>query len=428
MTVTATRAPQHLRVALPGVIVAVSWSGFWLYLGALDLLGIQTRTVYSVLIYGTIALALAAVISMRRDLLIQRLQRSSPIARVWLASASLLALMFAYGALVTGHGPLAHRLLGVFVVSTIPTTIAVAALSWRDLAHVRAALVILGLLFVVINLFASRHGAPLVGRFSPIENLDPISASLISVVACIAALTYRFKSVRATSAQAAACFAFAAAAMLNGSRGPIVALIVAVVFAVLFDRRLTMIALAAAIAVGIVVGSKLEVALIGQPPALTSLANEARSPNKPQQPKETSVAISSLHIRQEWLSSAIRKIPQRPVLGHGIGTLVDDTPEAAAMGIKGELVYPHNDAVEAFYSLGAVGGILFALVVGLPLIALWRNRRVLNLPLLRFVPVLFVFALAECNFSGEIGTDVILWSLAAFAIVALDHPAGVPEA
>lgn len=422
MTVSATRAPEHLRVALPGVVVAISWSGFWLYLGALDLLGIQTRTAYTVIAYGVVALALTAIIWLRRDLLKERLLGSSTITRVWIGSASLLALLFAFGALVTGHGSLAHRLLGVFVVSTIPTTIAVAALSWRDLAQVRAALVGLGLFFVVINLFASRHGAPLVGRFSPIANLDPISASLTSVVACIAALTYRFESARATSAQAAACFAFAAAAMLNGARGPIVALIVAVLFAVLFDRRLTMVALGAAIALGIIVGSKLEVALIGQPPALTSLANEARNPNKPQQPKETSIAISSLHIRQEWLSSAIRKIPERPLLGHGIGTLVDDTPEAAAMGIKGELVYPHNDVVEAFFSLGAAGGILFGLVVALPLIALWRNRTKLNQSVLRFAPVLFVFALAECNFSGEIGTDVILWSLAAFAIVAIDHP------
>jgi hypothetical protein len=423
---SSASATPHVSLGFPGAIIAVSWSGFWLYLGALDLLGVRTRTAYSVVAYALIAAGLTALIWARRSLLVERIRRSSPVGLVWLVTGSLLALTFAYGALITGHGPLAHRLLGVFVISTIPATVAVAALSRRDLAQVRTALVGIALVFTLINLIASRHGAPPGERFSPIANLDPISASLISDIGCVAALTFHFGSARAIAAQASVCFALAASAMLNGSRGPVAALIVAVAFLLLIERRRATIALALSIALGIAAGSRVEIVLIGQPPALTSLVNEAHGPSKAQQPKTTSIPISSLHIRREWLDSAIHKFPEKPLFGHGIGTLVDNTPEAAAMGVKGELVYPHNDAVEALYSLGIVGGLLFALLVLLPAVSLWRNRTLLKLPLPKFVLVLFVFAFAECNFSGEIGTDAILWSVGAFAVLALDKPEPEP--
>jgi O-antigen ligase len=280
----------------------------------------------------------------------------------------------------------------------------VASLSVRDLSDVRLVLVFLGLLFAAVNLIATRHGASPGGRFSPVASLDPISASLVSVIACLAALTYRFASLRATFLQTCVCLTLAVSAMLNGGRGPVVALIVATAGLLAFKRRPATILVVAALAVGLAVGHAVRTPLIGE----HSNRSQASSRSQP---------ISSLSIRREWLSSALRKFPDKPALGHGVGMLVDNTPEAAVMGVKGQLVYPHNDAVESLYSLGIVGGVLFALLVGLPVVAWWQNRARLSQSLPLFALLLFVFAFAECNFSGEIGTDQILWSVAAFAVL-----------
>jgi O-antigen ligase len=407
----------------PGTIVALSWSGFWLYLGGLSLLGIHTRTAYTVVAYAAIACALGLFAWSRRALLVQRLRRSDSIGRVWLAAATLLAISFAVGSLVTGHGPLPHRLLGVLVIATIPTAIAIAAFRRRDFEETQAALVVLGIVFTTVDLIASRHGAPASGRFSPIRDLDPISASLIGAVACIAAVAYRPATSRARLAQAAVCLYLAAGSAVNGSRGPAVALIFAILVLVAIEHSRRIVALGAAVALGLFAGSVVEQYAIGQPPPLASLVHETTSPNKPQQPDVTSVPLSSMSIRRQWLMSALRQVPDKPLLGHGVGMLVDNTPEAAAMGIKGERVYPHNDAVEAAFSLGIPGTIFFAAFLLLPLLAFWRRRTELNRSLTPFVLGLFSFAFAESNFSGEIGTDVILWSTALYAVFLLAEPA-----
>ncbi|MFL5955208.1 MAG: O-antigen ligase family protein [Gaiellaceae bacterium] len=406
-------------IRFPGAVVALSWTGFWLYLGALDLLGVHTRTVYTVGAYGAVAIGLGLFVWSRRDVLRRRAASAPRGTRIWAAVAALLAAAFVIGAAVVGDGPLAHRLLGVFLISTIPAAIAAASMTRRDLEEARAALVVIGLGFVAVNLIAARHGAPPVGRFSPIASLDPITASLVSTIGCVAALTYRPRSRLGVVLQAVVASVLAAGAMINGSRGPVVALIGVVILALVLHRRAAMFVVGLAVVVGIAVGSKLEVNLIGQPPALSSLAHETRHPARPEQPSVTSVPISSLHIRREWFMSALRQIPDKPIVGHGVGMLVDDTPEATAMDIKGTLVYPHNDVIEAFYSLGVVGGLLFVAFAALPIAILWQHRRRNEEPEMLFATLLFAFAFLQGNFSGEIGTDVILWSTAAFAVVAL---------
>jgi hypothetical protein len=396
---------RSILPTLPGAIVAVSWSGFWLYLGVLDLLGIETRSALTAAFDVAIALGLAVTIWLRRATLVRRLRASTTIARIWLVTALAFAALFAYGVLVTGHGPLAHRLLGVFAISTIPTVIALAGFSLQDLRYLRAGLVVLGIAFLVINLVASRHGAQPGGRFSPIAHLDPISASLVSVIGCLAAFTYQAHRGMERVAQAAVCFLLAAGSMLNGARGPIVALSVAALVLVVRNRRLITVVAALAIATGIVSGSKLEAIVIGQlVPARTNTQS-----------------ASSFHIRHEWISSSLHQVRRRPILGNGIGTLVDETPEAKAMGVEGQLVYPHNDAVESVYSLGVVGGVLYAVLIGIPIVVLWRRRSGVDKSLGHFITAVFIFAFIESNFSGELGTDLMLWSVAAFTVVAFDQ-------
>ena len=127
--VTATRTSARMKTALPGLIVGVSWSGFWLYLAGLDLLGVRTRTAYSVAAYALIAAGLGWVAWTRRETLTARLSSPSRRGLIWVvAGERFFQVLFAYGALVNAHGSLAHRLFGVFVISTIPVTVAVVSL------------------------------------------------------------------------------------------------------------------------------------------------------------------------------------------------------------------------------------------------------------------------------------------------------------
>jgi O-antigen ligase len=201
---------------------------------------------------------------------------------------------------------------------------------------------------------------------------------------------------------------------LNGARGPLLAL-GAGILAVLATRRQAALFVVAAAVVGIAVGTKLEAAALGKPSAIGSLVNASPQSH----PSASAAPISSIHIRKEWIRSALGQFPDRPIFGHGVGVLVDNTPEAARMGVKGQLIYPHNDLVEAAYSLGVVGLALFAVFTVVPLAVLWRHRRRLDDPISSFCFVIFAFALVESNFSGEIGTDVLLWSTSCLVVLTL---------
>jgi hypothetical protein len=405
--VAAAAAIVAIVVRRPATLLAISLNGFWLYLGALDLLDVSPRRSLTAAAYAVEGIALVAFIGARRTVLRRRLARAARAARVWLGAAVLLTAWFLANGVLLSHGPLAHRLLGVFVSTTVPTAVAFGAATRRDLDDARGGLVTLGLLFVLVEVIALRHGLGSNARFSPIAELDPVSAAGYAGLATVAAVTYRARTSWEQLAQACACAVLAFGAALPSGRGPLLALAVAVAVVLVARRSKTALYVATAVVAGTFVGL-LAAPKAGAPGGSTGPGAATSAPG-----------ISSFHIRREWLSKSLRAIPDRPVFGHGIGMLVDDTPEATRMGVAGQRVYPHNDAVEAAYSLGALGLVLFAVVVLVPaalLIMRWRlreNRFVL------FTLGLFVYAFAESNFSGEIGTDVALWSAAALTVLVM---------
>jgi hypothetical protein len=407
----------------PGAVLALSWSGFWLYLGALDALDVASRSAFTALVYTAIAVALGVFTWSRRATLRERLLQLTPPARWWLAVAGALAAWFLLIGATISHGPLAHRLVGLFVISTIPTLVAVAAASRRDLEQARAALVILGIVFLLVGALVALQADGGVLRFSPIDELDPISAALIPALACAAAATYRPRTGRGLIEQLTVCALLAAGTAVPHARGPLLTLVVTVVVIGLVSRSRQALAAVAAVATGVLVGL-----VVAQ--NVSSGLNVLGNPVGPNGGSGSSnfEPISSFSIRKQWMREAVRRAPDRPVFGHGVGMFVDRTPEAGRMGVAGQRVYPHNDIVESAYSLGAAGFVLFLAFLVIPVFVLMTRLRARSESLRVFAVGLFTFAFVESNFSGEIGTDVVLWSSAAIVVlVLLAPPAPDPE-
>jgi hypothetical protein len=405
-----------LLVRSPGAVIAVSWSGFWLYLAALDVLDIAPRSAFTALAYAAIALGLGVFTWSRRATLIERLRHLGRWARWWLGVTGALAAWFVLIGITISDGPLAHRLLGLFVISTIPTMVAAVAATPRDLEDARSGLVVLGLTFLIVDAVVALHSGDDAVRFSPVAELDPINAALIPAWGCVAAATYRFRTRRGLWIQLAVCVVLAAGTALPHARGPVLTLGLAIVFvAALRASRNSLAALAAVaagIALGLVAAQKLSTGLdvLGSPIGAGSPGSGPSAPSEP---------ISSFSIRRQWIRSAIEQAPDRPLFGHGIGMFVDRTPEAGRMGVAGQRVYPHNDIVESAYSLGLVGLLLFAAFIAITVVVGARRRARGSESLVVFALGLFAFAFLESNFSGEIGSDVVLWSSAAVVVLGL---------
>jgi O-antigen ligase len=214
--------------------------------------------------------------------------------------------------------------------------------------------------------------------------------------------------------QSVLCALLAAGTAVPHARGPLLTLVLTVVVVGFARRSRQALATVAAVAVGVALGL-LVAATVSTGLTLLGTPTGAAGPGG----GETSTPISSFSIRKQWMRQAVRQAPDRPVFGHGIGMFVDRTPEAGRMGVAGQRVYPHNDIVESAYSLGAIGFVLFIAFLAIPVFVLVTRRGARAEPLHVFAVGLFAFAFLESNFSGEIGTDVVLWSSAAIIVLVL---------
>jgi O-antigen ligase len=266
-------------------------------------------------------------------------------------------------------------------------------------------------------------------RFSPLETLDPISAALVPAYGALATVTLSPGTAGRRRAALALSGVLCAAALLPGTRGPVLALVVAVAVVMISalsrssSRRRFQSAATFAAIVGLVVGGVLSETFVDTKvnSVVSAFGVGADGTDGADGSADGPAQISSLSIRRQWLEQAIRAVPDKPIQGHGVAGLVDDTPEAHRMGVAGQKVYPHSDLVEAAYSLGLLGLLPFLVLVLVPaglLVGLWRRTSTFP-PVL--IVALFAAAFMMANTSGEIGSDVILWSSAALAVVAADR-------
>jgi O-antigen ligase len=407
---TERSAAEPLTSGVAGPLLGISLNGFFLYLGALRLVDVAPRTPITGVYYGLLGFAIAVVVWDHRARLVSRVRAGAVTAAVFGAASATLAVWFLASAAFLSDGTSASRLLAAQLVFwTIPTALLALSLSRRQLEGALFTIAALGLLFVAIDAVALVADAGALGdRFSPIPKLDPIRAALIPALGALAVLSVRPRNRALEHARPAAIFLLTAFAVVPGSRGPLAALAVGGAVAIALAWRSTGPRVLVALALGAALGAVLA-ATTGTSRHLTSELEG--SPRAGEQ-----APISSLKIRERLIRKALRAAVERPLAGNGVGTLVDDTPEAYRMGIAGRRTYPHNTFVEALYSLGVPGLVLFVAALAAAVAALVRLARRARDALAVFAVAFFAFAFVNSNLTGEIGADAPLWTASALAI------------
>jgi len=391
--------------------LAVSLNGFFLYLGVLDIVGVEPRTSLTVGYYAALGALMLWLAWRARAVLVARLRAPGRTVIVYVAAGVLLATWFLLNVALFSDGTLPKRLAALLILWTLPSALLFASLARADLERLAGAVTALGLVFVAAEALAlARLAGDEVRRFSPVAALDAISAAQVPALGAVACLALRPVTRRGRLTQGVALTLLVAGAVVPGSRGPLLALVVASAAVAVLAWRTRLRLLVPCLVLGLAGGWALASA-VGTTYYLTYSTPGFGAYGGPGGP------ISTLSIRRQWWRDAIESFPDEPLTGHGVAMFVDDTPEARRMGVAGRRTYPHNSLVEAGYSLGLLGLLPFVLIVAIPCWAFVRMRAgPARNPDALFLLSLFLFAFVASNLSGEIGADALLWSSGALAV------------
>jgi hypothetical protein len=408
----------------PGWLVALAVVGNFVYLGALELGGRAPHSALTGMYDAVLGALLLAFAWTRRERIARRL-RALP-ARVWAAAAAFLGCWLVASVALLEHGPNARRFAALMVVLTAPAALAAFGAEREILMDVRRALVALGLILAAVSYLALALGrGPADGRFVPIKRYDPISPAIVVMLGMAVALATLPATRRERLRTGAAVAVLGATSVLYGTRGPVLAGAVALAVILVFAGWRIIPFAAASLTVAVL--GAVVVSQFGPVHYYAHLFDSLRSESSqaPAQQAGSGGAaggaggrppISSIHLRREWISQALHEFPDKVVFGHGVTMLVDEAPESKRMGLGGEKIWPHNDFAEAAHALGLLGLLPFLLLVGVPAVALLRLRRWTDRRRACVLAGIFAFAFAESNFSGEIGSDTLLWASAAFVV------------
>jgi O-antigen ligase len=410
-------------------MLAVTLNGFWVYLGLLDVVGVEPFAALTGAYYLAVALALLISVWLHRRLVGQRLLERGRLCLIWAVAAGSLAVWLLTSAVFRSHGPVARDAALLLVLASLPSALAVMGLDLASLHRFAVGVTALGLGLAAVDasVLLLDHGRAV--RFSPISELNPISAAQTTAFGAVACLALRPSSWRGRALQTAATAALVAATVVPAGRGPLVGLVLALFVIAIVVRRLLPIVVVAAVVglfVGVLVGgavgssSYLRADVPGVPGG-----SEGPSQGSADSPAATPAVspISSAAIREYLLRKSLRAVPKAPVLGHGIGSLIDDSPEAQRMIAAGSLdvrdtrTYPHNIVVEAAYSLGLLGLVPLLVCIGAAGIALVRSTLGAS-GASSTVLVLGVCAVASVgsSLSGELGMDAYVWIALALPV------------
>ncbi|GEM_PF-1079360 len=124
--------------------------------------------------------------------------------------------------------------------------------------------------------------------------------------------------------------------------------------------------------------------------------------------------------RKEFLLSAVEMAREKPLLGHGLGTFAYGYPRFAQIDLPTSVNHAHNDWAE----FAAEGGILFTLLLLLPLVGI--SRRILQNPWSIGCAVLAVHAVVDFPFARP---GVVGWYFAILGMLyatSEEQPASKP--
>jgi hypothetical protein len=338
----------------PALLLALALNGFFVYLALCDLSGQPRATTAYYVVLGA-ALLLATFRGRAR--LFERITTRDSIGRIWLGAAGLLVVWFVVnGLLYRAGGHAAAVILGEFLAVTVPSVLLALTLDRVALREFLVGVVVLGCAFAVADAITLATGAPLVlGRFTPVATVDPITAGLVPAFAVAALVGLDAGEGRVRLLRGALLTLLVAAAVVPGSRGPAitVSIVLLAALACQWRQRVVVICAAAlmggALAVGIAewVGSSgyLFQGTGDNAPAVThvsvpSTGSAASSTARPGHtaPPGLTAPLSTIRIRWYWMKTALAAVPDKPLVGHGLVTLPDESPAAHEMGVAGQLV------------------------------------------------------------------------------------------
>lgn len=428
---------ESVTFALPPLVLALSLSGFWLYLGALELAGVEPRSALTAGYYLLLGSGLVAAALTGRDTIRRRLSTPSRLPLVWSLTAGALVLWFLANVALLSSGTAARDAAALLVLSSAPSALVILSLSRAQIRVAAGALVLLALGLSAVSLVVLITNSTPSVRFSPIDELDPISTARFIGLGAIVLMAWRFGTRRAQLAQGSGVALLIALTILPASRGALLALVAGVVAVAAILRERLWPILLPAVVMGFILGALGSFSIgsdyyytadvpgvtgvtghTGPPEDGVDFTGEAIAPGSldGQQP------ISSLAIRRYLVTKALKKTPDHPIFGHGVGMLVDDSPDTLRMVRAGRLqqgtrTHPHNVLVESLYSLGALG---FGLFVTLLIASAVALIRVLKGGKERFVALLALALAAvsavNASVSGEIGSDAYLWIALALPV------------
>ncbi len=354
-----------------------------------------------------------------------------------MAAAVVLSAWFLVNVALLSSGVAARDAAALLVLSSLPSALVALSLTQPQLRILAGAWVALALGLFLVSFVTLVARPTESGRFSPIDELDPITAAHISALGAIVLLIARFEDRRTRLAQAGGVALLVAVSVMPASRGALVALVVAIATVAVALRSRMLPLLLPAVLVGFVLGGA-GANVVGADyyysidiPGLEGRVappSEGEDFTGERTSTQRGTPISSLAIRRYLWSKALRDSADRPIFGHGVGMLVDDSPETLRMVRAGRVdegvrTYPHNVLIESVYSLGILGLGLFLTLSILSIVAL---AKVLRRGAKRFGSLLVLgfaaFAAVNELVSGEIGSDASLWIAMALPVALYaDH-------
>ena len=441
---TSTRSVPRRNLAgfaLPPLLLAMSLSGLWVYLGTLDLAGVAPRSVLTGGYYFVLGSGLAAAAWAGRDTIRRRLSTQSRVPLVWLVAAGALALWFLANVALLSSGTVARDAAALLVLSSAPSALAVLSLSRAQLRVAAGAVVGLALGLAAVGLAVLLTGSEPSARFSPIDELDPITTAHVTAMGAVVLLAWRFATQRAQLAQGVGVAVLTGLTILPASRGALLALFAGLVAVGLVLRKRFFPILLPAVIIGLTAGAiastvtgadyYLGIDVPGfeiEPPEHVVDFTGEEAPTGLVAGQEP---ISSLAIRRYLMRKALEDVPDRPLFGHGVGMLLNDSPDALRMVRSGSVkqltrTHPHNVLVESLYSLGVLGFTLFVALVGTSAVALLRVLKSGRERLLALVALaLAALTAVNASVSGEIGSDAYLWVALALPVALYADEASV---
>ena len=413
------------------MLLAVVLSGFWLYLGTLELVGIEPRTALTGGYYSLLAAGLVLSAWAGRETIQRRLSTTSRLPRAWVVTAVALAAWFLASVALLSSGAVARDAAALLVLSSLPSALLVLSLTRQQLRILARALVALALGLLLVSFVTLLTQPSQSGRFSPIDELDPITTAHISALGAIVLLIGTFEERWARLAQAVGVALLIALSVMPASRSALMALVVAIATIAVALRSRMLPLLLPAVLVGFVLGGA-GASAVGADYYFSidipGLEGRVAPPSEAEHFTGERVAplqgppVSSLGVRRYLWSKALRESVDEPILGHGVGMLIDDSPETLRLVRAGRVdagvrTYPHNVLIESVYSLGILGLGLFLAMSILSVVAL---AKILRRGAQRFGSLLALgvaaFAAVNAMVGGEIGSDASLWIAMALPV------------